>query len=373
MDRGRPKKRSDTSPSASTSPVKAAASARSASKSGRSHSVSNSTSPAPADPVSEKDQQSAREKAQAKAEAQHAFEHLPTGIRPHLTPNHLPLSELALLKKQALGQASRFQVLPAHSVDTLSRELRALDERCEYLRKTHRSLRSGRRNLHERICNYLRGERTAVFSRESLLRQEEALSELDNSIDDWVAKLEQAENRRTRVRQKLLEHVAAALIIPEPAAGLGISLSAMTSPSNGMGNAQKAHVVTMAAAMPADPNTPPRSPTKGQSPERSQRVVEEVKFSSPEPKRGGRHVESIRIYADSDVYALLADVEEEIERMGADAAEREAEEKKEKVEEKKESAVEIKKDDVLSPGITLHAVAFEGMMAHKRSAGNMRA
>lgn len=131
----------------------------------------------------------------------------------------------------------------------------------------------------------------------------------------------------------------------------------------------------MAAAMPADPNTPPRSPTKGQSPERAQRVVEEVRFSSPEPKRGGRHVESIRIYADSDVYALLADVEEEIERMGADAAEREAEEKKggeEKKEKEKESAVEIKKDNVLSPGITLNAVAFEGMIAHKRSAGNMR-
>jgi hypothetical protein len=242
----------------------------------------------------------------------------------------------------------------------LSRELRALDERCDYLRKTHRSLRSGRRNLHERICNALRGERTAIFSREALLRQEEALSELDNSIDDWVAKLEQAENRRTRVRQKLLEHVAAALIIPEPASGLGISLNSLVSTGTG----QKAHVVTMAADVPTDPNTPPRSPTKGQSPERLERVVEEVKFSSPEPKRGGRHVESIRIYADSDVYALLADVEEEIERMGADAADR--------VNEEKEIGVEIKKDDVLSPGITLHAVAFEGMIAHKRSYGTMK-
>jgi hypothetical protein len=51
----------------------------------------------------------------------------------------------------------------------------------------------------------------------SILKQQEALMELDHSIDDWVTKLEQAENRRTRVRQKLLEHVAAALTIPPSA------------------------------------------------------------------------------------------------------------------------------------------------------------
>lgn len=38
--------------------------------------------------------------------------------------------------------------------------------------------------------------------------------ELDASIDDWFDKLEMAENRRMRVRQKLLEHVAAALLLP---------------------------------------------------------------------------------------------------------------------------------------------------------------
>ena len=53
-----------------------------------------------------------------------------------------------------------------------------------------------------------------------MLKQEEALSELDASIEDWVAKLEQAENRRSRVRQKLLEHIAAATLLP-PMAGDG--------------------------------------------------------------------------------------------------------------------------------------------------------
>lgn len=71
--------------------------------------------------------------------------------------------------------------------------------------------------MHERICTYLRSPRIAQFSHASLLKQEEALIELDLSIDDWVSKLEHAENRRTRVRQKLLEHVAAALTLPKAA------------------------------------------------------------------------------------------------------------------------------------------------------------
>ena len=200
----------------------------------------------------------------------------------------------------------------------------------------------------------------AKFSHDSMLRQEEALSELDSSIDDWVSKLEQAENRRTRVRQKLLEHVAAALIM-EPA----------TSPSVGTEN-QSNHVghqlVLAMAVAPTGENTPPRSPTKGQSPERLSRVVEEVKVSSPESSRGGRDVESIRIYADSDLSALLADVEEEINRMGeqGEAHERERLEK-ERLEREK------KKEDTIAAGITLNAVAFEGMLAHQRSLQNMRA
>jgi len=58
-------------------------------------------------------------------------------------------------------------------------------------------------------------------------------------------------------------------------------------------------------------NTPPRSPTKAHSP---QRLAEPVQVSSPEPM-SRRDVESIRIYADSDISALLADVEDEIKRM----------------------------------------------------------
>jgi hypothetical protein len=124
------------------------------------------------------------------------------------------------------------------------------------------------------MVQYLKSPRVAKFSHESLLKQEEALLELDLSIDDWATKLDQAENRRIRVRQKLLEHVAAA-----------ITLSTASS--------------TTVACTPNGEDTPPRSPDKLLSPEQQNR----------------RDVESIRIYADSDVYALLADVEKEIGRM----------------------------------------------------------
>lgn len=67
-------------------------------------------------------------------------------------------------------------------------------------------------------------------------------------------------------------------------------------------------------------NSPPKSPTKSQSP---QRLAAPVQADGPE-EPGRRSVESIRIYADSDVYALLADVEEEINRMGDQTAQSEA-------------------------------------------------
>jgi hypothetical protein len=208
-----------------------------------------------------------------------------------------------------------------------SQELRYLDERTEYLRRTYTSLRAGRRNLHSRICQYLRSPRVAKFSYDSMLKQEEALAELDSSIDDWVTKLECAENRRTRVRQKLLEHVAAAATISIPSDISGVSES--LHQAMGVG----------APAGSFDVSTPPRSPTKTESlppvqcPSPSpQRVVARVPSSIPEvaaedvvpgENDGSRRqtalqrMESIRIYADSDVYALLADVESEFTKLSS--------------------------------------------------------
>ncbi|KAK1970091.1 hypothetical protein LY78DRAFT_570657 [Colletotrichum sublineola] len=262
-----------------------------------------------------------------KSAERRAFEELPTGWRADEAASHMEQDELAALQTQAFGQASRFEVLRKEDVEALSKELRQLDERTEYLRRTYNSLRAGRRNLHSRMCQYLRSPRTAKFSTDSMLKQEEALAELDMSIDDWVNKLEQAENRRTRVRQKLLEHVAAAAILSTPAAAA----------------ASESLQLAMGLRSPSVGNisTPPRSPTKSafsshtvNSPPSPQRVVAQVPSTIIEQplieetlktpastkhetilsnRRTG--MESIRIYADSDVYALLADVENEITKM----------------------------------------------------------
>ncbi|KHN96897.1 uncharacterized protein MAM_05006 [Metarhizium album ARSEF 1941] len=256
-----------------------------------------------------------------------AFEELPQGWKPSDAVNKLSFNDVVALQKQALRQVERFKVLHVEDVDALSKELRYLDDRTDYLRRTYTSLRAGRRNLHSRICQYLRSPRVANFSHDSMLKHEEALAELDGSIDDWVIKLEQAENRRTRVRQKLLEHVAAAALLP-----------VANSPSESA--AQQGE----SAGGPRELSTPPRSPSKasfasraGSSPPSPQRAVAQAPSTTVEQpvvedatknscdiscaesadtlRRSD--VESIRIYAGDDIYALLADVQEEITKLGA--------------------------------------------------------
>ncbi|RSL87364.1 hypothetical protein CEP52_015555 [Fusarium oligoseptatum] len=281
------------------------------------------------------------ESKRSKSSEKKAFEKLPTGVKQADATQQLEQSELALLQKQAFAQVGRFEVLKSTDVEALSKELRHLDERTEYLRRTYNALRVGRRNLHSRICQYLRSPRVAKFSHDSMLKQEEALAELDASIDDWVNKLEQAENRRTRVRQKLLEHLAAAACLP--VGGLPMTpepqqqQAPSSTPSSGVGNI----------------STPPRSPSKetftspqstssphnSPSPQRfvsqvpstilEQPVIEEAENQEEEPEERPTSmaslkrsdVESIRIYAGDDVYALLADVENEITLMSKQVSE----------------------------------------------------
>ncbi|KAI0134632.1 Up-regulated during septation-domain-containing protein [Xylariales sp. AK1849] len=264
----------------------------------------------------------------SKSAERRAFEALPQGWKPNEATKMMEQSEVAYLQKQALGQAMRFEVLKKDDVESLSKELRHLDERTDYLRRTYTSLRAGRRNLHSRICQYLRSPRVAKFSYDSMLKQEEALAELDASIDDWVTKLDQAENRRTRVRQKLLEHVAAAATIAGPSDIAGASEFLQQA----MGVRAPSGLSDM---------TPPRSPIKAemylhaQSPSTSpQRVVARLPSVIPEVpaeeaataclglddtvterQSALQRMESIRIYADSDVYALLADVESEFTKL----------------------------------------------------------
>ena len=123
------------------------------------------------------------------------------------------------------------------------------------------------------MVGYLKSE-SLTFSKERLVKQHEALVELDQSIDDWFSKLEVAENRRLRLRQKLLEHVAASM-------ALGITLP--------LGH------------HPAQLTTPPRSPEKVRSPEPLQSTRKEV--------------ESIKIYADNHVLNLFNDIEQAVTKM----------------------------------------------------------
>lgn len=115
---------------------------------------------------------------------------LPSGVRPSEAPTHFPYSQLELLQSAAKLRSEKFGVLNARDVEGLSKELGALEARCQYLRETHRSLRTGRRTLHTRMLTYLRSTRSAALSRDNLLKQEEALAELDSAIDDWRYKLE---------------------------------------------------------------------------------------------------------------------------------------------------------------------------------------
>ena len=157
------------------------------------------------------------------------------------------------------------------STDRL-KELRNLDDRCDYLRKTYKSLREGRQKLHSRLLSYLKSE-ALIFSKERLLKQEEALVELDGAIDDWAIKLERAENRRLRVRQKLLEHVAASMMLNLASVQPGYGLMA----------------------------SPPLSADR---------------LDSVEPLRVDRKdIESIKIYADTGVLNLFTDIEHAIGRM----------------------------------------------------------
>jgi hypothetical protein len=161
-----------------------------------------------------------------------------------------------------------------------------------------------------------------------MLKQEEALAELDASIDEWVNKLEQAENRRTRVRQKLLEHVAAAATLTPPVGGGVIGVSETLQQAMGTRPLNAGNI-----------STPPRSPTKtafnqihssaSPSPQRvvaqvPSTIIEQPLFEEAastdgkeaEPATSLRRAETIRVYADNDVYTLLADVENAINKMG---------------------------------------------------------
>lgn len=205
--------------------------------------------------------------------------------------------------------------------------MQSLDGRCDYLRSTHKALRAGRHKLHGRLVNYLhRSGENGVFSRESLLRQEETLADLDHSIDDWYGKLELAESRRMRVRQKLLEHVAAAATLaPSPELEplqqkpdqlmpmvFKVPLKATASPvtppavndlsffpSSREMCASRPATATRLPVTATQQLTPPGTPEQGGSPTRHAR----------------QDIESIQIFADGNVLGIFDSIERAIGNM----------------------------------------------------------
>ncbi|KAH7205303.1 Up-regulated during septation-domain-containing protein [Fusarium oxysporum] len=253
------------------------------------------------------------EPRRGKSLEQKSFEPLPIGLKQADAFEQLEQSELTLLQKKALDQVRRFDILKPVDVETLSKELHHLDERIEYLRHTYNALRIGRRNLHSRICQYLRSSSIAKFSHELLLKQEEVLASLDASIDDWVMKLDQAENRRTRVHQKLLEHIAGAACLPvggltttpepqqtnTPASGTGDISTPLRSPSK--------EIFTSARPSSTSP-LPQRAVARVLSTVVEQSIIRKVATREPEqhvtrtasPNRADVNI--ICIYAGDDLY-----------------------------------------------------------------------
>ena len=114
----------------------------------------------------------------------------PHGIAPADVNSLMVKQDYLCLREQAKEKAQTFRVLSQRDWEAISLELSQLDSRIDYLRNTRASLRAGRRTLHTRMITFLRSSRTVAFSQESLLKQEEALAELDVAIEEWECKLE---------------------------------------------------------------------------------------------------------------------------------------------------------------------------------------
>ncbi|KAM5429710.1 hypothetical protein McanMca71_006160 [Microsporum canis] len=160
---------------------------------------------------------------------------LPPGYSIQTASMLLTCQEIEELQSQARRRGQRFEVLKYSEVSSLTQEMHTLNKHCKYLRDTHVALRSDRQRLHGRVISYLKSASgVSSFSPEGVLKQEEALLEIDQSIDEWATKLEYAEERRAKIQQKLLEHMVAILNLPQPAAkesGHNRSISDFTSVS----------------------------------------------------------------------------------------------------------------------------------------------
>jgi hypothetical protein len=132
--------------------------------------------------------------------------------------------------------------------------------------------------LRRKIVDYLNAPGIGLLSPEEIIKQENALAELDTSIDDWMDELEKTQSRRDQIWEKLHEHSAALLVLKNPATTRSPQTDYAQTP----------------------PRSPPQSPAKVDKPF----IVDR------------RDVESIKVYADEGVASLLASIEVELGLLG---------------------------------------------------------
>lgn len=116
-----------------------------------------------------------------------------------------------------------------------SKELQHLDECRKRYRNTYRALRDSKKILHARFIAYLRSSHNINVSLGSILKHEEALAKVDQSIDEWLGKIEDVDTRRNIASQRLVEHTAAVLALGSSGIGadtLQASIEQTTSKSN---------------------------------------------------------------------------------------------------------------------------------------------
>lgn len=113
-----------------------------------------------------------------------------------------------------------------------------------------------------------------------MLQKMETLADLDDTIDEWSKKLERAQDQRLRTRQRLLEHIAAVLAMPSVLDGKEAARSA-------------------AAFGPV--HSPPQSPEG----------LENSRMTA------GYDGESIKIYAGTEMHALLGILDKETSALGS--------------------------------------------------------
>lgn len=121
------------------------------------------------------------------------------------------------------------------------------------------------------------------------------LAELDIAIDGRVSELEQAEHRRWKIQQKLLEHVAATLALVD-------STGIYAGTNNNTQALRRRKVLKEKQTLPTTPPEPILTD-------------ESLRACNSSSSHSHSETETVRVYADTGVASLLSAIEDEILQM----------------------------------------------------------